>query len=93
MKFVDDIINKNIKSDKDEFKVFSKDNENVIVPKYPINLFSFKNGLLKTGIKSFGIDLSYIEPNQNYLTQILRVFNNNIYISSTNKFNFEKKLK
>ena len=93
MKFVDDIVNKNIKSDKDEFKVFSKDNENVIVPKYPINLLSFKNGLLKAGIKSFGIDLSYIEPNQNYLTQILRAFNNNIYISSTNKFNFERKLK
>ncbi len=93
MKFVDDIVNKNIKSDKDEFKVFSKDNENVIIPKYPINLFSFKNGLLKAGIKSFGIDLSYIEPNQNYLTQILRAFNNNIYISSTNKFNFERKLK
>lgn len=93
MKFVKDICNKNIKSDKDEFKVISNDDNNIIIPKYPINLFSYKNNLEKLGIKSFGIDLSYIEPNINYLTQILKAFNNNLYISSANKFNFERKLK
>ena len=92
MKFVKDIQNKNIKSNKDEFKVISQ-TENVIIPKYPINLFSYKNNLLSMGINSFGIDLSYIEPNINYLTQIIRAFNNNVYISSQNKFNFERKLK
>ena len=92
MKFVGEIRNKNIKSDKDEFKVVSKE-DNIIVPKYPINLFSFKNNLVSMGIKSFGIDLSYIEPNINYLTQIVKAFNNNAYISSANKFNFERKLK
>lgn len=92
MKFVKDIQNKNIKSDKDEFKVISN-TDNIIIPKYPVNLFSFKNNLISMGIKSFGIDLSYIEPNINYLTQIIKVFNNNLYISSQNKFNFERKLK
>ena len=92
MKFVGEIRNKNIKSDKDEFKVVSKE-DNIIIPKYPINLFSFKNNLVSMGIKSFGIDLSYIEPNINYLTQIVKAFNNNAYISSANKFNFERKLK
>ena len=93
MEFVSEIRNKNIKSDKDEFKVFSNNNENIIIPKYPINLLSFKNSLLNAGIKSFGIDLSYIEPNTNYLTQIVKAFNNNAYISSQNKFNFERKLR
>ena len=93
MEFVPEIRNKNIKSDKDEFKVFSNNNENIIVPKYPINLLGFKNSLLKFGAKSFGIDLSYIEPNINYLTQVIRAFNNNVYMSSVNKFNFERKLK
>jgi hypothetical protein len=93
MKFVNDIQNKNIKSDKDEFKVFSNDNENTIVPKYPVNLLNFKNVLSNAGIKSFGIDLSYIEPNTNYLTQVLKTFNNNAYMSSVNKFNFERKLR
>ena len=92
MKFVKETINKNIKSGKDEFKIVSQ-TDNVIVPKYPINLFCFKNNLINMGIKSFGIDLSYIEPNINYLTQIVKAFNNNIYISSQNKFNFERKLK
>jgi len=91
MKFVKDVCNKNIKSDKDEFKVISQ-YENIIVPKYPINLFSFKNNLTKIGIQSFAIDLSYIDPNINYLTQIIKAFNNNLYISSSNKFNFERKL-
>ena len=45
------------------------------------------------GIRSFGIDFSYIDPNINYLTQIIKAFNNNVYISSQNKFNFERKLK
>lgn len=93
MEFVPEIRNKNIKSDKDEFKVFSNNNENIIVPKYPINLLGFKNSLLKFGAKSFGIDLSYTEPNLNYLTQVIRAFNNNVYMSSVNKFNFERKLK
>ena len=92
MKFVKEIRNKNIKSVKDEFKVISG-NDNIIIPKYPINLFSYKNNLLSMGIKFFGIDLSYVEPNSNYLTQIIKVFNNNIYMSSQNKFNFERKLK
>lgn len=92
MKFVSDIRNKNIKSDKDEFKVVSGE-DNIIIPKYPVNLLSFKNSLLKFGVKSFGIDLSYIEPNLNYLIQIVKAFNNNAYISSQNKFNFERKLK
>ena len=92
MKFVKDIQNKNIKNEKDEFKVISG-NDNIIVPKYPINLLSYKNNLINMGIKSFGIDLSYIEPNINYLTQIIKAFNDNIYFSSQNKFNFERKLK
>ncbi len=92
MKFVEDVCNKNIKSDKDEFKVISQ-HENIIIPKYPINLFNFKNNLIKFGIKSFGIDLSYIDSNINYLNQILKIFNNSLYISSANKFNFERKLK
>ena len=92
MKFVKDIRNRNIKSVKDEFKVISQA-DNIIVPKYPVNLFGFKNNLEKLGIKSFGIDLSYIEPNINYLTQIVKAFNNNVYLSSVNKFNFERKLK
>jgi putative protease len=93
MKFVDIVKSKNIKSDKDEFRIITKDDENVIVPKYPINLFGFKNKLMHMNIKSFGIDLSYIEPNKNYLSQIMNVFNNNLYLSSANKFNFERGLK
>lgn len=92
MKFVKEVQNQNIKSEKDEFRVVSK-TDNVIVPKYPVNLFSFKNNLTSMGIKSFGIDLSYIEPNIGYLTQIIKVFNNDVYISSQNKFNFERILK
>lgn len=93
MKFVDIVENKNIKSDKDEFKVITKNDENIIIPKYPINLFGFKNKLMNMNIKSFGIDLSYVEPNKNYLAQIINVFNNNLYLSSVNKFNFERRLK
>ena len=92
MKFVKEVQNQNIKSEKDEFRVVSK-TDNVIVPKYPVNLFSFKNNLTSMGIKSFGIDVSYIEPNIGYLTQIIKVFNNDVYISSQNKFNFERILK
>ncbi len=93
MKFLDEAKNKNIKSNKDEFKVVSNDNENIIIPKFPINILSFKNNLINMGIKSFGIDLSYTEPNINYLNQILTVFNNNFYMNSINKFNFERKIK
>ncbi len=91
MKFVKEIENKKIKSGVDEFKVISNGSENFIIPKFPINLLGFKNRLAAAGIKSFAIDLSYIEPNVNYLTQILRAFNNNLYINSANKFNFERK--
>ena len=93
MKFVKEIENKNIKSDKDEFKIVTRYDETVIVPKYPLNLFGFKNNLSRMNVKSFAIDLSYIEPNRNYLTQIINVFNNNLYLSSANKFNFERRLK
>lgn len=93
MKFLDEVKNKNVKSGKDEFKVISTDYENVLVPRFPVNILSFKNNLVSMGIKSFGIDLSYIEPNNNYLTQMLNAFNNNLYINSANKFNFERKLK
>lgn len=93
MKFLDEVRNKNIKSNKDEFKVISTDYENIIIPRFPINIMSFKNNLVSMGIKSFGIDLSYIEPNNNYLTQMLNAFNNNLYMNSANKFNFERKLK
>ena len=93
MKFLDEVKNKNVKSNKDEFKVISTDYENVLVPRFPVNILSFKNNLVSMGIKSFGIDLSYIEPNNNYLTQMLNAFNNNLYMNSANKFNFERKLK
>jgi hypothetical protein len=93
MKFLDEVKNKNINSNKDEFKIISADYENVLIPRFPINILSFKNNLVSMGIKSFGIDLSYIEPNSNYLTQMLNAFNNNLYINSANKFNFERKLK
>ncbi len=93
MKFVKEIENKSIRSGIDEFRIISNSDENVIIPKYPINLFGFKSRLSSMGIKSFGIDLSHIEPNQNYLAQILKAFNSNAYINSTNKFNFERRLK
>ena len=93
MKFADEVKNKNIKSGMDEFKVVSNVDDNIVIPKYPINLLGFKNNLLKCGIKTFGIDLSYIEPNVNYFTQIVKAFNTGIYINSKNKFNFERRLK
>ena len=93
MKFADEVKNKNIKSGMDEFKVVSNADDNIVIPKYPINLLGFKNNLLKCGIKTFGIDLSYIEPNINYFTQIVKAFNIGVYINSKNKFNFERRLK
>ncbi len=93
MKFADEVKNKNIKSGMDEFKVVSNVDDNIVIPKYPINLLGFKNNLLKCGIKTFGIDLSYIEPNINYFTQIVKAFNIGVYINSKNKFNFERRLK
>ena len=79
MNFLDEVENKNIKSNKDEFTVISNNNENIIIPKFPINLLSFKKSLINIGIKSFGIDLCYIESNINYLNQILNAFNNNLF--------------
>lgn len=88
-----EIENQNIKSNKDEFKIINGGKNNVILPRYPITIFDLKSILLKFKINSFGIDLSYIEPNKNYLDLLLRTFYNNTNINSAHKFNFNRKLK
>ncbi|MDD5021410.1 MAG: U32 family peptidase [Endomicrobiaceae bacterium] len=88
-----EVTNQNIKSNRDEFKILSTDKENVIIPKYPITVFDLKSIFFKFKINSFGIDLSHIDPNKNYLDLILRAFYNNANINSVSKFNFNRKLK
>lgn len=85
--------NQNIKSNRDEFRILNNGKQNIILPKYPITVFDLKSIFLKFKINSFGIDLSYIEPNKNYLDLILRAFYNNTNIDSVYKFNFKRKLK
>lgn len=93
MSVVNEIENKNIKSNKDEFKIITNKDNNVLIPRFPVSVFNFKNNFIKLKINSFGIDLSYITPNQNYLVQVLKAFNEQIYISSNYKFNIERQLK
>ncbi|MFA6614255.1 MAG: peptidase U32 family protein [Endomicrobiia bacterium] len=93
MSVANEIENKNIKSNKDEFKIITNKDDNILIPRFPVSIFNFKNNLTKLKINSFGIDLSYITPNQNYLVQVLKAFNEQIYISSNYKFNIERQLK
>lgn len=88
-----EIENQNIKSNKDEFKVINNGKNKVIIPKYPVTIFDLKSIFLKYKINSFGIDLSYTEPNKNYLDLLLKTFYNNTNINSVCKFNFNRKLK
>lgn len=85
--------NQDIKSHRDEFRMLNNGKQNIILPKYPITFFDLKSIFLKFKINSFGADLSYIEPNKNYLDLILRAFYNNTNINSVCKFNFKRKLK
>lgn len=89
----DKVKNKNIKSNRDEFKIIDCGGDSVLIPKFPVSLFVFKNNFLKLKINSFAIDLSYISPNKNYLSQVLKAFNGQAYISSDFKFNVERQLK
>ncbi|MFA7074401.1 MAG: peptidase U32 family protein [Endomicrobiaceae bacterium] len=89
----DKIKNKNIKSNRDEFKIIDCGGDSVLIPKFPVSFFNLKNNFLKLKINSFAVDLSYISPNKNYLSQILKAFNGQAYISSDFKFNIERQLK
>lgn len=84
---------KNIKSNKDEFKIITDGGDSILIPRFPVSLFNLKSNFVKLKINSFGIDLSYTAPNKNYLVQILKAFNGQAYISSDYKFNIERQLK
>jgi hypothetical protein len=93
MTFSDAVKNQNIKSARDEFKIISSDKQNIILPRYPVTAFGLKSIFLKFKINSFAIDLSYIEPDKNYLDAVLKAFYGSANINSVSKFNLDRKLR
>ncbi|MDD4166441.1 MAG: U32 family peptidase [Endomicrobiaceae bacterium] len=93
MTFYDAVKNQNIKSARDEFKIISSEKQNIILPRYPVTAFGLKSIFLKFKINSFAIDLSYIEPDKNYLDAVLKAFYGSANINSVSKFNLDRKLR
>lgn len=92
-KMTTDIKNKTvIKTNKDNFQILKDNNFITIIPKYPVNLFEYKQTLLKLKINSFAIDLSYIEPDGNFINLLINCLNGKIKSNSPSTFNFEKVL-
>ncbi len=93
MIFPEFVKNSAIKTDLDEFRIISADEETIIIPKYPVMLFDLKHIFKRNGINSFGIDLSYVEPDKNYIDINLKAFYGHTNLNSRHKFNFARKLK
>ncbi len=93
MIFSESVKNSEIKTDLDEFRIISSEEETIIIPKYPVMLFDLKHILKKNGINSFGIDLSYVKPDKNYIDINLKAFYGHTNLNSRHKFNFARKLK
>jgi len=93
MIFPESVKNSAIKTDLDEFRIISADEETIIIPKYPVMLFDLKHIFKKNGINSFGIDLSYVEPDKNYIDINLKAFYGHTNLNSRHKFNFARRLK
>lgn len=81
-----------IKTNKDTFQILKDNNFITVIPKYPVNLFEYKQTLLKLKINSFAIDLSYIEPDSNFINLLINCLNGKIKTGSPSTFNFEKNL-
>ncbi|MDR2192689.1 MAG: hypothetical protein LBO62_07430, partial [Endomicrobium sp.] len=82
-----------LESEKDFFNLVNKNGKTIVLPKYPITLFNKKEKLKKLAINKFLIDLSFIRPNEAYLSSIIDAYNGKSYISNACEFNFSRELK
>jgi len=92
-KIYNDINNKTtIKTNKDTFQILKDNNFTTVLSKYPVNLFEYEQILTKLKINSFVIDLSFMEPDKNFINLLLNAFNGKVNLNSMTTFNFEKTL-
>ena len=79
-----------LKTNKDNFQILKDDNFVTVIPKFPVNLFEYKQKLIKSKINSFAIDLSYIEPDKSFINLLLNTFEGKTNLNSMATFNFER---
>ena len=90
-KMYNDINNEQtIKTNKDIFQILKENKSTIVISKYPVNLFEYKQLLTKLKINSFAIDLSFIKPDKNFINLLINAFNGKINLNSMTTFNFEK---
>ena len=82
-----------ISSQKDSLRIETFCAKTAVLARYPVMLFDKKEELKKAGISRFIIDLSFIEPDKNYLSCVLDAFYGKRPLQGGLKFNFDRGLK
>ncbi len=73
-------------------KVFES-GSGVVIPEVPVSLFNTRKKLSALGIETFGIDLSFIAPNEKRLKQLLRSYREGVNPDASFKFNYKRTVK
>ena len=89
-----DKIKGNIKGEKETgFFPVSESKYSLLIPFTPVCIFSSRNKLNKLGIRNFGIDLSFINPDKKRLSSFLDGYNRQENILNSVRFNFKRSVK
>ncbi len=89
-------INSDIDQFKDDYnksyKRHTQDGMTIVTPDRPMNLFHYKEQLIKLGFSSFMIDLKHTVPTKNAFKQIIIKYKQNNQVQPSTIFNFKKGL-
>ncbi len=69
-----------------------KDGMTIITPDRPVNLFHYKEQLIKAGFRKFMIDLKHTNPTKNSFKQLIIQYKKNQQAQPSSIFNFKKGL-
>jgi hypothetical protein len=62
----------------------------LLVPKKPVMIFNAKEKLKAAGVNDFCLDLSFIEPNEKFLANLMAAYQKNENFLDSVKFNFKQ---
>jgi putative protease len=74
-------------------KIVYESGSGILIPDKPVMLFNARKKLAGTGIRNFGIDLSYINPGQKIWKDIYGAYNKESNFPDSIKFNFKRTVK
>lgn len=75
------------------FKQILEGEMNLLIPDKPVMIFNATDKLKNLGIKHFVIDLSFINPDKNFLEDLMQSFKYRTNLDNSFKFNFKRGVK